>query len=142
MSVCAQSSQRTTWPPRVAVRQFSIADITFNCSRLTRPTLALRHVGPCSRKTSATSSAGRGTDAADQVDFLRLLRRFACFLILVRFIGLDEVLSLVCRVGATCRRDLARSTGFGSFAPVPCVLGIRCSSGLVTSWMVLVATWV
>src|ERR1700745_144643 len=79
MSVCAQSSQRTTWPPRVAVRQFSIADITFNCSRLTRPTLALRHVGPCSRKTSATSSAGRGTDAADQVDFLRLLRRFACF---------------------------------------------------------------
>src|SRR6516162_230416 len=142
MSVCAQSLQRMTWPPRVAVRQFSIADITFNCSRLTRPTLALRHVGPCARKTSATSSAGRGTDAADQADFLRLLRGFACFVILVRFIDLGGVLSLVCRVGSTCRRDLARSTGFASFAPVPCVLGIRCSSGLVTFWMVLVATWV
>ena len=33
--MCAQSSQRMTWPPRAAVRQLSIADMTFNCSRLT-----------------------------------------------------------------------------------------------------------
>ena len=26
MSICAQSSQRATWPPRAAVRQLSIAD--------------------------------------------------------------------------------------------------------------------
>ena len=30
MRSCAQSSQRSTWPPSAAVRQVSIADITFN----------------------------------------------------------------------------------------------------------------
>src|SRR5260370_3604709 len=64
MGVEAQSSQRATWPPRAAVRQFSIADITFNCSRLTWPALALRHAGPWSRKIPATSKAGRDTRAA------------------------------------------------------------------------------
>ena len=66
MVVWAQSSQRATWPPRAAVRQLSMADITFSCSRLTWPALALRHAGPWPRKISATSSAGRDTRAACQ----------------------------------------------------------------------------
>ena len=65
MAVCAQASfsQRATWPPSAAVRQRSIALITFNWSRLTWPALAERHAAPWSRKISATSSAGRGTAA-------------------------------------------------------------------------------
>jgi len=59
--LCAHSSQRATWPPRAAVRQFSIADITFNWPRLTWPALARRHAGPWPRKMSATSSDGRDT---------------------------------------------------------------------------------
>src|SRR6266576_2087220 len=59
--VCGQSSQRATWPPRAAVRQLSIADITFNWPRLTWPALARRHAGPWPRKISATSSDGRNT---------------------------------------------------------------------------------
>src|SRR4249920_2453621 len=38
-----------TCPPRAAVRQLSIADITFNWPRLTWPALALRQAGPWSR---------------------------------------------------------------------------------------------
>jgi hypothetical protein len=64
MVVRAQSSQRATWPPRAAVRQVSIAAITFNRPRLTCPALARRHAGPWSRKMSATSRAGRATRAA------------------------------------------------------------------------------
>src|SRR6266446_6657503 len=64
MSVCEQSSQRATWPPRAAVRQLSIADITLNWPRLTWPALALRHAGPWRRKISATSSLGRATRRA------------------------------------------------------------------------------
>src|SRR6266436_10367871 len=64
MRVCKHFSQRATWPPRAAVRQLSVADITFNWSRLTWPALALRHAGPRSRKISATSKAGRDTRAA------------------------------------------------------------------------------
>jgi hypothetical protein len=30
MTVCAHFSQRATWPPSAAVRQRSMADITFN----------------------------------------------------------------------------------------------------------------
>jgi hypothetical protein len=38
MVVLGQSSRRATWPPRAAaVRQLSIADITFSCSRPTWP---------------------------------------------------------------------------------------------------------
>jgi hypothetical protein len=33
-------SQRVTWPPSAAVRQFSIADITLSWPRLTWPALA------------------------------------------------------------------------------------------------------
>ena len=66
MSICAQSSQRRTCPPSAAVRQLSIADITFNWPRLTWPALALRHAGPWRRKISATSRAGRDTRAAGQ----------------------------------------------------------------------------
>ena len=57
----ASLSQRATWPPSAAVRQRSMADITFSWSRLTCPALALRHAAPWSRKLSATSNAGRGT---------------------------------------------------------------------------------
>src|SRR5450432_3611023 len=62
--LCAHSSQRATWPPRAAVRQLSIADITFNWPRLTWPALARRHAGPWPRKISATSSDGRDTRRA------------------------------------------------------------------------------
>ncbi len=64
MWVCEHFSQRATWPPSAAVRQLSIADITFNWPRLTWPALAWRHAGPWSRKISATSKAGRDTSAA------------------------------------------------------------------------------
>src|SRR6266478_6202525 len=59
--LCAHFSQRATWPPRAAVRQFSIADITLSWPRLTWPALARRHAGPWLRKMSATSSDGRDT---------------------------------------------------------------------------------
>src|ERR1700676_602132 len=59
MTVWAQPSQRATWPPSAAVRQRSMALITFSWSRLTCPALARRHAAPWSRKISATSSAGR-----------------------------------------------------------------------------------
>src|SRR4030081_3441763 len=59
--LCAHSSQRATWPPRAAVRQFSIADITLSWPRLRWPALARRHAGPWPRKMSATSSDGRDT---------------------------------------------------------------------------------
>ena len=66
MAVCAQASfsQRATWPPSAAVRQRSIALITFSWSRLTCPRLASRQAGPWSRKISATSRVGRPTSAA------------------------------------------------------------------------------
>ena len=67
MTVCEHFSQRSTCPPSAAVRQRSIADITFNWSRLTWPALALRHAGPWPRKISATSNAGRDTRAARQL---------------------------------------------------------------------------
>src|SRR5271154_2508758 len=60
----AHFSQRATCPPRAAVRQLSIADITFNWPRLTWPALALRHAGPWPRKISATSSFGGATCAS------------------------------------------------------------------------------
>src|ERR1700681_3886384 len=59
MTVWAQPSQRATWPPSAAVRQRSIAFITFSWPRLTCPALARRHAAPWSRKISATSRAGR-----------------------------------------------------------------------------------
>src|ERR1700682_1483912 len=58
MTVWAQSSQRATWPPSAAVRQRSIALITFIWSRLTCPALARRQAEPWARKMSATSRAG------------------------------------------------------------------------------------
>jgi hypothetical protein len=61
MSVCWHFSQRATCPPRAAVRQLSMADMTFNWPRLAWPALARRHAGPWARKISATSSGGRGT---------------------------------------------------------------------------------
>ena len=64
MCVCAHFSQRATCPPRAAVRQLSMADMTFSWPRLTWPALALRHAAPWSRKISATSSDGRDKSAA------------------------------------------------------------------------------
>src|ERR1700732_1660377 len=61
MRVCEQSSQRATCPPRAAVRQRSIAAITFSWWRLAWPALAWGHAGPWPRKISATSKAGRAT---------------------------------------------------------------------------------
>ena len=72
--MCAQLSQRATWPPSAAVRQLSIADITFNWPRLTWPALARRHTAPWPRKMSATSSDGRDTRRASG-GRLGLLRR-------------------------------------------------------------------
>src|SRR5882672_6011574 len=75
--VCAHFSQRATCPPSAAVRQLSIADITFNWPRLTWPALARRHAGPWSRKMSATSKAGRDISAsasAGRPDLLELER--------------------------------------------------------------------
>src|SRR5260370_34221664 len=68
MSVCRHFSQRATCPPRAAVRQLSMADMTFNWPRLTWPALAQRHAGPWVRKISATSIGGRGKES-------RVLRR-------------------------------------------------------------------
>src|SRR3979411_536976 len=61
MRVCAHFSQRATCPPSAAVRQLSIADITFNWPRLTWPALARGPARPWSRKMSTTSSDGRDT---------------------------------------------------------------------------------
>src|SRR5450755_1273235 len=61
--LCAHASPRATGPPSAAVRQLSIADITFNWPRLTWPALARRHAGPWPRKMSATSSDGRDTNS-------------------------------------------------------------------------------
>src|SRR5271169_3459330 len=66
MTSWAQFSQRATWPPSAAVRQFSIADITFNWPRLTWPALASRQAGPWSRKISATSRTARSTRSGRQ----------------------------------------------------------------------------
>ena len=74
----AQSSQRATWPPSAAVRQVSIADITFIWSRLTWPALALRHAGPWARKISATSKDGRDTRARQPGGRIFLSLRAIC----------------------------------------------------------------
>src|ERR1035437_588802 len=59
MTVWQQSSQRATCPPSAAVRQRSIALMTFNWPRLTWPALARRHAAPWSREMSATPQTGR-----------------------------------------------------------------------------------
>src|SRR3954447_11148384 len=73
-------SQRATWPPSAAVRQCSIALMTFIWPRLTWPALALRHAAPWSRKISATSRAGR--------DMAPLRRRLVFPALLFGFLGL------------------------------------------------------
>src|SRR6516162_2410367 len=64
MRRCAQSSQRSTWPPNAAVRQRSIADMTLSWPRLTWPAWDARQAGPRRRKMSATSTAGRDNGRA------------------------------------------------------------------------------
>src|SRR5882672_5875974 len=68
----ASFSQRATCPPRTAVRQRSIALITFNWPRLTCPALARRQAGPKSRRISATSRAGQGMAAGRSSRLQRL----------------------------------------------------------------------
>jgi hypothetical protein len=80
MTVCEHFSQRSTCPPSAAVRQCSIADITFNWSRLTCPALAARHAAPWSRKISATSSFGRNIAAGGYADGCTSLRFLPAFL--------------------------------------------------------------
>src|SRR5215469_18347057 len=63
MRLWPQSSQRSTWPPRAAERQLSMADITLSWPRLTCPALARRQAAPWRWKMSATSSPGRRTAA-------------------------------------------------------------------------------
>src|SRR5664280_1818040 len=75
--LCAHFSQRATWPPSAADRQFSIADMTFNWPRLTWPALARRHAGPWPRKMSATSSDGRDTTSLASGGRLGLRQRDA-----------------------------------------------------------------
>src|SRR6266403_2079777 len=60
----AHSSQRSTCPPRAAVRQRSIADMTFSWPRLTWPAWDARQAGPRWRKISATATAGRDNGRA------------------------------------------------------------------------------
>src|SRR5215469_8648146 len=56
-------ASQATCPPSAAVRQRSIALITFSCSRLMWPRLASRQAGPWSRKISATSRPDRAMQA-------------------------------------------------------------------------------
>ena len=64
MRRCAQASQRSTCPPNAAVRQRSIADMTFSWPRLTWPAWDARQASPRWRKMSATSTAGRDNGGA------------------------------------------------------------------------------
>src|SRR5512145_2153832 len=64
MWVWSHFSQRATWPPSAAVRQRSIADITFSWPRLRWPAWARRQAGPWARKMSATSGETRSVSAA------------------------------------------------------------------------------
>src|SRR6218665_1287954 len=54
-----QTVQASTWPPRAAVRQCSIADMILSWCRLRCPACAVRYAGPAARKISATSSEAR-----------------------------------------------------------------------------------
>src|SRR5215218_336196 len=67
MRTWPQSSQASTWPPRAAVRQASIAAITLNWPRLRWPAWAARQAAPWRWKMSATSSDGRLTAAVSPV---------------------------------------------------------------------------
>ena len=58
MRLWPQSSQRSTWPPRAAVRQVSMADIALSWPRLRCPAWAVRQAAPWRWKMSATSSEG------------------------------------------------------------------------------------
>src|SRR5712692_7902103 len=100
MTVWVQSSQRVTWPPSAAVRQRSIALITFIWSRLTCPALARRHAAPWSRKISATSSVGR--------DMAPLRRRLA----------LPALLGLLARLGQQVKGALDAGDHAGGDAGV------------------------
>src|SRR3954463_3398927 len=71
----AQASQRSNCPPNAAVRQRSIADMTFSWPRLTWPAWDARQAGPRWRKMSATSTAGRGTGRASTGHFPQEVER-------------------------------------------------------------------
>src|SRR5215216_4782241 len=67
MRTWPQSAQASTWPPRAAVRQASIAAITLSWPRLRWPAWAARQAAPWRWKMSATSSDGRLTAAVSPV---------------------------------------------------------------------------
>src|SRR6516162_2380019 len=75
MRRCAQDSQRSTCPPNAAVRQRSIADMTFSWPRLTWPAWDARQAGPRRRKMSATSTAGRDNGGASAGHLLQQVER-------------------------------------------------------------------
>src|SRR6516162_5303769 len=79
MRRCAQSSQRSTWPPNAAVRQRSIADMTLSWPRLTWPAWDARQAGPRRRKMSATSTTGRDNGRASAGHLYQEVER-ACYL--------------------------------------------------------------
>ena len=71
----AQASQRSTCPPNAAVRQRSIADMTFSWPKLTWPACEARQAGPRWRKISATSTAGRDNGRASAGHFPQEVER-------------------------------------------------------------------
>ena len=79
-----QSWQAATCPPRAAVRQRSMADITLSWARLTWPALAVRQAGPWARKMSATSSDGRAMTAPAQAGGLTVILRCSSGLLTAR----------------------------------------------------------
>jgi len=106
--MCEQFSQRSTWPPSAAVRQRSMADITFNWSRLMRPALAERHAAPWSRKISATSSFGRNIAAGGYAG--------GCSVVVVSALGLRV---LCCGFLGFLRGCPSRSSGLSILAIMP-----------------------
>src|SRR5215207_2656680 len=74
MRTWPQSSQASTWPPRAAVRQASIAAITLSWPRLRWPAWAARQAAPWRWKISATSKDGRLTATVSPVRPCLVLR--------------------------------------------------------------------
>ena len=101
MMVCEQFSQRSTCPPSAAVRQRSIADITFNWSRLTWPALA------ATPRRSVVAEYIRDLQlSGETLTAGRLRRRLHFLAVLLSFLGsLLLRLATAGRGGFRCRRS-------------------------------------
>ena len=101
MTVCEHFSQRSTCPPSAAVRQRSMADITFSWSRLTCPALAERHAAPWSRKISATSQpVERILDGGDRAGRdVKIARRGLQFLVTQEHLDLPDIGAAIEQMG-------------------------------------------